>query len=232
MGALACVQQFAYAANKDAKQVEEFTFGLQSLDGLPVVDAPVIACAPPKCASDCIQMGAGTTGKDGKATFAVKMSEGAFDGCIYVPTFKRPDGTEFMGMSVVTGRRIHRDEAMLTSYALPEGILELYGPLVKDTTHGYVLIALSDCLWTRVAGATIQMDNLDDKTIFSYLKGLDADPSLKATTSTGAAAFINVPIGTHTITVKRDGKDIGRQLITVRARELNDVNIYPLDNSK
>jgi hypothetical protein len=231
-GVLACVEQFAYAANKDATQVDKFTFGLQSVDDAPVVGATVIACAPPLCGPGCVAKGTGVTGADGKTTFAVKMNEGAFDGCIYVPQFM-----DYMGMSVVTGRRVHRDEAMLTSYSLPEGILDLYAtqldkPLVKDSTHGYVLIALSDCIWTRVAGATIEMDKLDSVTGFSYLKGLDADRTLKATTSTGAAAFINVPIGTHTITVRRDGKDIGVQTITVRARELTDVNIYPLDNGK
>jgi hypothetical protein len=148
-----------------------------------------------------------------------------------------------MGMSVFTGRRIHRSESMLTSYALQEDLLQPYAdqvgkPLKSDGAHGHVLVAIHDCIWGRVAGNSLQpLKGADEFTVLGYLEGLKARADLTATTSTGAAAYLNVPVGTHELVVTRkdsEGKDfvVEKQFVTVRAGELTDVNIYPLDGNK
>lgn len=223
-GVLGCLRNYSYATT--SAPIKAFTFGLETLAKEPVKGATVIACSPAKCGPDCIVQGTGVTDEFGKATFELKTAEGAFDGCIYVPPYQ-----DYMGMNVVPGRRIRRNETMVTSYALPEGILAIYTeggkPLITDGTRGHVLIAIHDCIWRRLPGASVSMTDIDAETQLAYLQGTDVVPEM-ATTRTGAAAYINVPVGVHEITVTVGDVTIARQKVTVRGRELTDVNIYPL----
>lgn len=224
-GAFSCLQNFTYEPN--TKPTVEFSFGLENLDHTPVVGALVVACSPAKCGPGCDDQGHGTTGPDGRATFDLKLLEGAFDGCLYIAPFG-----SYMGMNVSTGRRINGKESITSSYALFEDLLGIYAddakvPLHRDDSHGHVLVAIHDCLWRRVAGASLNMLGSDPDTRLAYFEGLKTLPDATATSQTGAAAYINVPVGKHEIVVTRGGEVYARQTITVRARELTDVNIYP-----
>jgi hypothetical protein len=94
-----------------------------------------------------------------------------------------------------------------------------------------VLVAIHDCIWGRVAGATVRMLGTDPATRLAYIEGIDAKPALKATSRDGAAALINVPVGNYELIVDRNGEVYARVNISVRARELTDVNVYPLSKN-
>lgn len=231
-GAFGCLGKFTYAAAPKGVNTVTMTFGLETLDRVGIEGASVAPCAPAMCGKGCPTQGTtGVTGADGKVPLKLTMSEGGFDGCLHV----EPVG-DYMAMNIFPGRKIHRDEAMVTSYGLQEGLLAVYAdqvkvPLLRDDAHGHVLIAIHDCLWQRVSGATVTMvkDPGDANTKLAYLDGLKVPPGLTATTGTGAAALINVPVGVHTIEVLRNGTVYARQQITVGPRTLTDVNMYPLD---
>jgi hypothetical protein len=219
-GELACTSNFVYGRTR-APDVA-FTFGVEDFEGKPVVGAKVTACNPPVCAKGCAGV-SDLTKADGRVTLRVPMANGGFDGCVHVDP-----PIEYMPVNVMTGRRIHFDEASLLTLALQEDLFSLYAvqagvDLIPG--RGHVIVSIHDCLWGRVSGASL---NELPGAKLAYLDGVTVVPSGMATTATGAAAYVNVEPGPHELTVTKNGAVIARQTIVVRAGELTDANIYPL----
>jgi hypothetical protein len=224
-GELSCVQNFVYARSR-AERVS-FALLVEDVDAKPIVGATVKACSAARCSADCIALATGTTGADGRATLAVPMFDGGFDGCLRVDA-----GTsEYMITNVMTGRRIHVDERVLSTISLAEVLLSIYAVEAKvdlRTDRGHMIIALHDCLWNRLSRATITVTDSDSDTVLAYLDGATVVPGAMKTTASGVAAVINLKPGKHDVVVTRDGKEVARQTVTILARELTDANIYPL----
>lgn len=219
-GELTCTRNFVYGRSR-APQVA-FTFGVEDLSGKGVADATVTACTPPVCKKGCAGV-SDVTNADGRVTLKLPMTNGGFDGCIHV----EPKDL-YMPVNVMTGRRINLDEAHLETLALQEDLFSLYAvqagvDLVPG--RGHVILTVHDCLWGRVAGASL---NELPGAKLAYLDGVNVIPGGTMTSTTGAAAYVNVEPGTHELTVTRGGEVIARQTITVHPGELTDANIYPL----
>lgn len=219
-GELACTSNFVYGRSR-APDVA-FTFGVEDFEGKPVGGAKVTACNPPVCGKGCAGV-SDMTKPDGRVTLRVPMSNGGFDGCVHVEP-----PVEYMPINVMTGRRIHFDEASLLTLALQESLFALYAAQAEVDLipgRGHVIVSIHDCLWGRVSGASL---NELPGAKLAYLDGVTVVPGGKATTATGAAAYVNVEPGPHELTVTKGSVVIARQTIVVRKGELTDANIYPL----
>jgi len=229
-GELTCASNFVYGRSR--APTVKFSFGVEDFLANPIA-ARVTACAPASCEPLCESQGGGATdATTGRTTFDLRMSGDSFEGCIRVV----PTNPDYMPTNVFTGRRIHRDEAMLNTIALQQGLLKTYTDqagvtLVQDDAHGHVVVTVHDCLWGRIVGAKLNMLGSDPRTLLAYLSGskvasVGADG---VTTVSGTAAYVNVPVGPHVISVTKDGREVAKLPIVVRPQELTDANIYPLN---
>ncbi len=219
-GELTCTRSFVYGRSR-APEVA-FTLGVEDFEGKGVANAKVTACTPPLCNKGCMGV-KGETDATGRVTLALPMTNGGFDGCVQVIP-----PSVYMPINVMTGRRIHVNEAHLETLALQEDLFSLYAvqagvDLIPG--RGHVILTVHDCLWGRVAGASL---NELPGAKLAYLDGVNVIPGGTMTSTTGAAAYVNVQPGSHELTVTRGGEVIARQTITVHAGELTDANIYPL----
>lgn len=224
-GELSCMSNFVYARSRADKV--SFSLRVEDFEGTPIVGATVKACSPSRCAPDCLVLASGTTLADGRATLKVPVFDGGFDGCLRV----EPATKDYMPTNVMTGRRIHADESVLSTISLQEALLSIYAVDAKvdlREDRGHVIIALQDCLWNRLSRATVTISDSDPDTVLRYLDGASVVPGGTKTTASGVAAIVNVKPGKHDIIVTRDDREVARQTVTVVARELTDSNIYPL----
>lgn len=221
---LGCLNNFVYARSRAPNA--NFNLLVQDFEGKPVVGAQVKACSPSRCAADCIVLATGTTDKDGNAPLALPLFDGGYDGCLRV----EPLSTDYMATSVFTGRRVHLDERVLSTISLQEALLAIYAvdakvELRKD--RGHIIVAIHDCLWTRLGGATLNITGSEPDTVLAYLEGATVITGATKTSASGVVAIVNVTPGKHDLIVTRDGIEVARQTIAVSAGELTDANVYP-----
>lgn len=223
-GELSCTNNFVYARSRGTHV--RFTLSVEDFEGKPIVGAVVKACSPPRCAADCLVLASDKTESNGRVTLKVPMSNGGYDGCLRVEP-----SSEYMPTSVMTGRRIHVDEAVLGTLSLQEGLIALYAVeamVALRADRGHVIVSVHDCVWGQLLGASLTLTDMQPDTVLAYLDGTTIVPDGKKTTASGAAAFVNVTPGKHELVVTHDGREIARQTVSVSAGELTDANVYPL----
>ncbi|MBS2015646.1 MAG: hypothetical protein JST00_22350 [Deltaproteobacteria bacterium] len=97
-----------------------------------------------------------------------------------------------------------------------------------DRTKGTVTGAIYECRSLPgffAAGVTVSAEGLDVAPI--YISGKTPDASLKATDNTGAFFFPNVPPATYVFSFKRDGVEIARESMIVKAGTVTVLGIWP-----
>lgn len=228
-GKTSCVKNFQYARARTP--TVDFTLGITPLEGEPRVDgAKVAACAPGRC-SPCASVAGPVETAVGKATLTVPITEGAFDGCFAVTPPDASGGK--LPTLVFPGRRIRQTEGILETISLPVDIFAFLAASFgksPDPARGHVVVSLHDCIWGRVAGATLEVDagGTDDETVLAYLRGQDVEIGATATTASGTAGIMNVKPGKRVLVARRGGDEIARIQIEVAANTVTDANMYPL----
>ena len=225
-GELVCGNNFSYL--KTRQTTVPFTLGVVDVESKNVVGAKVNGCLPARC-DICGPVGAAskTTDALGKATLDVPMNNGGYDGFFEV----LPAGTQLPTL-VYAGRRIHRQEDVLGTISLDAAILDFYAaPKSAIKGRGHVVVTLHDCIWARTADASFDpLDTADSSTVIGFFQGTDLVPGRTTTTTSGVVVFLNVKPGPTTLVARKDGKEISRLNICVRADAVTDGNMYPNSN--
>ncbi len=234
-GTTSCKGKFQYARARTPSVT--FTLGITPFDTEPRVNgATVVACAPGRC-SPCVPAAGPVGTVDGRATLEVPILEGAFDGCFAVtpPATVGDAGTpnDKLPTLVFAGRRIRQNESILETISLPEYVFAYFAASFgksPDPSRGHVIVSLHDCIWGRVQGATIEVDEggKDDETVLAYLQGTEVALGATATTASGTAGIMNVKPGKRIVTARKNGEEIARIQIEVAAQTVTDANMYPL----
>jgi hypothetical protein len=96
-----------------------------------------------------------------------------------------------------------------------------------DVGKGLIIVAVQDCEGARVPGAVVSNSLSDEDTLGFYFASMFPDRSLSATTSQGAAGFVNVPAGSALIGAKASGHTFEPSAVLSQGGWISYVEVFP-----
>ena len=145
-----------------------------------------------------------------------------------------PDGSLVIPSLVFFNPPLFQDTTYLTILLLTQDELVTTAAIVGsnltiDPTLGNVFMAAYDCTSQNAGGVSLALDSTSSTTQGFYFSGSVPTLTTTATDSTGFAGFINVPIGTRTITgtLQATQQYIGKTTVFSRASMISYTVVAP-----
>ncbi|HSE43821.1 MAG TPA: hypothetical protein VLA89_00675 [Gemmatimonadales bacterium] len=96
-----------------------------------------------------------------------------------------------------------------------------------DAGKGLIIVAVQDCNGARVPNAVVTNSLSDESTLGFYFASMFPDRTLTATTSEGAAGFVNVPPGSTLIGAKASGHSFEPSAVLSEGGWISYVEVFP-----